>query len=291
MAETKQPERPRQARANVRRIGLKTRPSSDAYHFLLVSSWPRFFGLIAAAYLTTNSIFACLYLARPGCLENAREGAFLDAFFFSIQTMATIGYGKMSPVTTYANVLVTFESLLGILAVALVTGLTFAKFARPTARVLFSNVLVVSKRDGVRSLMFRMANERQNQIVDANLHVVLTINDKTEEGEAVRRFHTLSLTRSRAATFALTWTCIHPITPDSPLFGLKMEDLVTRGAGFLVSLTGIDETFVQTVHASHDWSASDVRFDHRFTDILVQLPDGGRAVDYTKFHDTAEVAA
>ena len=138
-------------------------PAGDLYHFLLTTSWWRYFGLIALAYLVMNGLFAIGYHVVPGSLESAREGSFADAFFFSIQTMATIGYGKMAPATTYANVLVTLESLMGILGVALITGMTFAEIARPTARVLFSHYAVLAKRDGVRSLMFRMANEGQTK--------------------------------------------------------------------------------------------------------------------------------
>lgn len=271
----------------VERIGLARRPVfGDLYHYLLVTSWARFFALIAGTYLAANAVFALLYRAVPGSLESAAPGSFADCFFFSIQTMATIGYGKMVPATLYANVLVTFESLLGILGVALVTGLTFAKFARPTARVLFSRVCVVAQRDGVRSLLFRMANERDTQIVDANLHVVLSIEDVTPEGEKIRRFHSLELARDRAATFALSWTGIHPITAKSALFGLTKADLVGRNANLIVSLTGIDETFATTVHARASYGADAVLFDAVFEDIIVWKPDGTRAVDYTKFHAT-----
>lgn len=274
-------------RPRIERRGLRTGRFNDVYHFLLTTSWFGFFGLIGATYLGANLVFAALYFVVPGSLESARSGSFFDCFFFSIQTMATIGYGKMTPAGLYANVLVTFESMVGILGVALVTGLTFSKFARPTARVLFSKVCVVSKRDGVRSLMFRMANERATQIVDVNLHFVLTIDDTTEEGESIRRFHTLALTRSRAATFALSWTAIHPVTPDSPLFNMTADELARRRAGLMVSLTGIDETFAQTVHARFDWPAASIAFKKRFADILTES-EAGRVIDYAKFHDVID---
>jgi inward rectifier potassium channel len=272
--------------AVVERRGLSRRPAGDVYHYLLTTPWPVFFGLIASAYLFANAVFALAYTAWPGCLESATPGSLGDAFFFSIQTMATIGYGKMVPANTYANVLVTLESLLGILGVALVTGLTFAKFARPTARVLFSEIAVITTRDGARSFMFRMANERQSNIHDVNIHVVFAHDDVTVEGERVRRFHTLPLSRSRVATFALSWTAVHVINEESPLFGRNLEDLKRVRAGIIVTLTGIDETFAQQVHAHHDYSANAILFDRSFVDVLSVAEDGHRIIDYGKFHDT-----
>ncbi|HEY4119605.1 MAG TPA: ion channel [Byssovorax sp.] len=272
---------------HVERIGLKGSRWGDLYHFLLLTPWWRFFGLIALAYLAANALFAGLYVVVPGSLESARPGSFLDAFFFSVQTMATIGYGKMLPATVYANALVTIESLLGIFGVALVTGLTFAKFARPTARVLFSKVAVVSTRDGVRSLMIRMANERASQIVDVNLFMVLALNDVTPEGESLRRFHTLTLSRSRAATFALTFTAVHAIDAASPLATLAEADLHGRRAEIIAIVTGIDETFAQTVHARMNYTSTQILFDRRFVDVVKQLDATRRVLDYGRFHDTS----
>ncbi|HVY49358.1 MAG TPA: ion channel [Minicystis sp.] len=272
------------------RIGLRQRVFGDLYHFLLTTSWPRFFGLIAVAYAAANALFALVYVAIPGSLESATPGSFPDAFFFSVQTMATIGYGKMTPATTFANVLVTCESLIGIFGVALVTGLTFAKFARPRARVTFSKNAVVSKRDGVRSLMLRMRNERASQIVDVNLFMVVGINDVTAEGELVRRVLTLELQRARVATFALSWTAIHKIDASSPLHGLTAEDLVRRRAEIILILTGIDETFAQMVHARVNYPADAILFGRRFADIVMDVGGRRRVIDYTKFHDTVPAA-
>jgi inward rectifier potassium channel len=272
-------------RLRIERIGLRRALFGDLYHYFMVSAWWQFFGMIAIAYATTNALFALAYFAAPGAIENARPG-FLDMFFFSVQTMATIGYGKMVPITTYANALVTLESLLGIFGVALVTGLTFAKFARPTARVSFSKVAVVSRRDGVTSLMVRMANERQSYIVDVNLFLVLALNDKTPEGENVRRFHTLELQRSRAATFALSWTAIHPVDEKSAFAAMTPETLAKRRAELILVITGIDETFAQQVHAVASFSADQILFGRRFSDIVTQLEDGRRVLDHGRLDET-----
>src|SRR5208337_4984173 len=155
-----------------------------------------------------NAAFALVYVLGGDSIENARPGSFTDAFFFSVQTMATIGFGKMVPRTGLANVLVTLESLVGLLGLAIATGLVFAKFSRPTARVLFSRVAVISPWDGVRSLMFRMANERDNRIIEAQVHVVLMRNEATAENVLVRRVHDLALLRHNNPSFALSWTAI-----------------------------------------------------------------------------------
>jgi inward rectifier potassium channel len=273
------------ATATVVRLGLKRRFLADLYHSLLHMRWRWIVPLIALVYVVVNSLFAIAYMACGDGIENARPGQFADAFFFSVQTLATIGYGKMVPRSPIANLLVAFEALIGMVGTAMATGLMFAKFSRPTARVIFSNVAVVTTRDGVPSLMFRMANERGNQIVEATLHVVFARTERTLEGESVRRFYDLELSRSSTALFTLTWTAIHPIVETSPLFGRDVEQLRAARASIIVSLMGYDETFSQTVHARHSYEVDDIRWDVNFEDILLELPDGRRAIDYSKFHD------
>jgi inward rectifier potassium channel len=267
------------------------RPSfNDLYHFLVAAPWRWLIGLVVAAYAAANLLFALLYLAGGDCIENARPGSFADAFFFSVQTMATIGYGKLIPRTAYANSLVTLEALIGMLFVAMSTGLIFSKFARPAARVLFSNVAVVTPRDGVPTLQFRMANERANQIVEAQVRLMLTRDEVTREGETLRRFYDLPLARDRNAIFALTWTAMHAITPDSLLHGETAESLAASKTEFVVSLVGTDETIAQTIHARWSYLPAEIVWNARFADILTVLPDGRRLVDYARFHDTVPVA-
>lgn len=257
---------------------------ADVYHHLLTSSWPSLLLQIAGAFTLANAIFALGYFLNGG-IANARPGSFSDVFFFSVETMATIGYGQMSPVSLVAHILMSIEALTGLIGLALVTGLIFAKFSRPTARVRFSRVAVISKRDGVPSLMFRMANVRSNQIVEAQIHVVLARQEFTMEGEEVRRFHDLALSRHRNAIFAYSWTAIHPIDPDSPLFGATPESLAASRAGVIVSLTGIDETFSQTVYARHAYSARDIVWGARLADITTHTPEGSFALDMSKFDE------
>jgi inward rectifier potassium channel len=265
------------------------KPLGDLYHFLISGSWPRLLGVLVVLFVAANALFALGYVAVPGSVANARPGSFGDAFFFSVQTMATIGYGGMLPRTVYANVLVTVEALVGLVGLALVTGLAFAKFSRPTARVLFSRVAVIAPHEGVPSLMFRMANARGNNIAEAHLHAVLARNEVTVEGETMRRFYELELVRRQSVLFQLSWTAIHPITERSPLHGARAADLAAIEAELVVSVSGFDETFAQTIHARHRYPAGEIVWGARFADILRRRSDGSRYIDYTAFHEIVRV--
>jgi inward rectifier potassium channel len=256
----------------------------DLYHFLVTCSWPALIGIIAASFFLANIVFATGYYFDQG-IENAHSGSFADMFFFSVQTMATIGYGKMEPVTLFSNILVSVEALTGLLALALMTGLVFSKFSRPTARVRFSRNVVIGPRDGALSLMIRAANMRANRIVEANIHVVLAKQEVTIEGDVVRRLYDLETTRSRSAMFALSWTAVHRIEEGSPLFGETRESLANTAPEIIVSIIGLDETFSQTVHARHTFKLDEMIWGARFADVLVLHPDGSRSVDYTRFDE------
>jgi inward rectifier potassium channel len=261
------------------------RQAGDLYHFLISGSWPRLLGFVALGFVASNTVFALGYLAVPHSIAHAHPGSFSDAFFFSVQTMATIGYGLEAPRTLWANILVVFEALVGLVGLALVTGLAFAKFSRPTARVVFSRQAVISPHEGVPSLMFRMANARGNNIVEAQLHVVFVRNETTTEGDTMRRFYDLDLVRRRSALFRLSWTAIHPITERSPFHGASPADLEAVQAEVVVSLLGFDETFSQTIHTRYSYRSTDIVWGARFVDILRQRPDGESYVDYEHFHD------
>jgi inward rectifier potassium channel len=256
----------------------------DGYHALLATTWPRFTAIIVLAYTAINVAFALAYALVPDAIANARDGV-LDDFFFSVQTLATIGYGTMYPQTLYGNVLVAVESTVGILALPVVTGLVFAKFARPTARVMFSERALITVRDGIPSLVFRMANLRRNQIVEARARVVLARQETTPEGERIRRIHDLPLLRSESPLFALTWAATHPITATSPLAGATPATLAEWDAEIIVSLVGIDETLSQTIHARWSYLPDEIVWGGRYADVLTRLPDGRRRVDFARFQD------
>ncbi len=269
--------------------GAPTRALDDLYHYLVTASWPALIGIIALAFLIANLVFAVGYYLDGG-VENARYRSFADMFFFSVQTMATIGYGKLVPVTLFSNILVSIEALIGLLALALMTGLVFAKFSRPTARVRFSRYVVVGPRDGTTSLMIRMANMRANRIVEANIHVVLARNETTVEGESIRRFYDLTMTRNRSAMFALSWTAVHRIVEGSPLFGQTHDSLAKGRSEIVVSITGLDETFSQTIHARHTYEVDEIMWGARFADVLILDSDGSRSIDYSHFDDVEMLA-
>jgi inward rectifier potassium channel len=267
-------------------LGLRPHPLADLYHSLLTARWWAFLLFVVAAYVAINALFALVYLELGDGIEHARPGSFADAFFFSIQTMATVGYGNFWPRTTAANLLATFEMILGGVGLALMAGLAFARFARPTARVLFSEVAVVRRWEGVPALMFRMANARSSQIVEARIGVMLVRTERTAEGDEVRRLTDLSLVRSQHALFALTWTAVHLIDERSPLRGEDPRSLAEREAVLVVSFTGYDENLANTVHARHAYRAGQIHFARRFADVLRRGDRGERVIDYARFHDT-----
>src|SRR5207248_2822898 len=274
----------REGRSNLVLIGVQRHFYTDVYHSWLRSPWRVGIAALTALYLGLNCLFAAAYLAVGG-VANLRPGSFADAFFFSVQTIATIGYGHMVPVAVAADGLVTIESLVGLLGVAMATGLMLAKFARPTARVLWSNVTVVAPYEGTNALMFRVANQRGNQVVEAQVRVTMLISETTAEGSPIRRNIDLHLLRSVSTVFALSWTVVHPLTRDSPLVTHTREQLRKGRAEIVASLVGLDDAFNQTIHSRHVWDMDEIRWNARFVDIMGPLPDGRQGVDYTRFHD------
>jgi inward rectifier potassium channel len=272
------------ARVEVR--GRETRFYEDLYHNLLVCPWWQFFAMVGVLFLFLNAIFATLYLARPGSITGAREGSFEDAFFFSVQTFATIGYGAMSPATFYAHCVVTLEALMGLLSVALMTGITFSKFARPTARILFSDKIAIARFNGVPTVMFRMANWRGNFLVEATLRVNVLVDEKSHEGHVFRRPIDLPLVRDRNAIFFLSWTAMHVIDEKSPFAGPDaMDELRKKNAQIMLALNGIDETAGAQIHARRLYELDAIVPGSRFVDVITRTDDGTRVIDYAKFHD------
>ena len=271
----------------VRRLYRREVGALDLYHTLLTVPWGGFFAALAVSYLIFNLAFGLCYLLVGG-VANARPSSFADAFFFSIQTMATIGYGQFFPQSFAANLLVSVEVLLGMSGLALATGLIFARFSRPTARVLFSEVAVVTVHEGAPTLMFRAANQRRDQILEAQVSVSLLRDEQSAEGYPMRRFHDLALVRARTPMFLLTWTVMHRIDEKSPLFGATAQSLAAENVELVVTLIGLDASLSQTVHARYSYLADEIMWNRRFADILSFGTDGSRVVDYRRFHDLAE---
>ena len=270
------------------RVGLQEDWRGDLYHRALTLTWPRFMAVVAAVYVAANLVFASLYWLQPGAVMNS-TGSYLDAFFFSVETFGTIGYGVLAPATVYANSIMTVETLCGIMLVALTTGLMFARVSRPTARVLFSRVAVVTTYDGAPMLMVRMGNQRISQIVQAEVTMTLVSSERNKEGAFMRRFYDLRLERDHTPIFAMSFQAMHRIDENSPLFGATHQTLVEREAELLVTVTGLEETMAQVVHARASFLPDEILFDHRFVDIFGVTDAGRRAVDYRRFHDTEKL--
>jgi inward rectifier potassium channel len=257
----------------------------DPYHLMLTVNWLGFVLIVSFIYISINALFAILYLLGGDCLVGAKPGSFADAFFFSVQTLGSIGYGVISPKTIYANVIVTIEAITSLLAIAMVTGLAFARFTKPNARVMFSEVAVISPYNNVQTLSFRAANERRNLILEAQIRVDFSIDQVTQEGEFVRRFYELPLLRHRTSSFNLAWTVRHFIDEASPLYGLTPELMAAGHAAIIVSLVGIDETVAYTINARKTYSAHEILWNCRFVDMISVAPDGSRYLDYQHFHN------
>jgi inward rectifier potassium channel len=270
------------------RQGLERRWFKDVYHYLVSASWPTVMLWVAAVFVAVNALFAVGYLLIGG-VSNARPGSFSDVFFFSVQTLATIGYGVMVPQSGGANALVTVQAFAGGVGLALITGLVFAKFSRPTSRVKFSKVAVIGDYRGRRCLMFRMANEREDRIVQPQLYAVLMRAEPEESGGYFIRVHDLNLARDRHAFLTLTWVVIHPIDERSPLRDATPDSMSRDRATVVVSMVGIDEGLSQTIHASYTYRAQDIRWNTRFVDVIKPRDGGGWAIDYALFDNVIEV--
>ena len=263
---------------NVVRLGLPWWRSLNLYHTLVSCRWPTSYGLLALAYLVTNLAFALAYVAcGPEALAGSNSvtwpDRFFDAFFFSVQTLATIGYGALSPRGLAANVLVAIEALMGLLGVALATGLSFARFARPQARIRFADKAVVAPYGEGTGFMFRLVNEQSSQLVDVDATVVLSFLDPKLTGRAARKFVPLELERSRVVFFPLHWTVVHPITPKSPLAGFDADTLLKSEAEVFILLTAFDEASSQTVHTRTSYKAEEIAFGVHYRDMFVGAGD------------------
>jgi inward rectifier potassium channel len=265
-------------------VGRKLAPHEDLYHWVLALSWAQFFFAVTVAFVLVNAVFAAVYAAAPGSISNT--AGLLDCFFFSVQTLGTIGYGTMAPMTTFGHVVVSVEALVGMLMTALVTGLTFVRFARPTARILFSDKAIIARRNGVPHLMFRLANWRRNQIVEAEISVGILVTERTKEGDTMRRPVPLTLVRRENAMFLLTWTVLHVIDESSPFHGEgALDRLRAERAEIYISVSGLDETIAQVIHARYRYAMDDIVTNARFVDVLQTQDDGTRVIDFDKFHD------
>jgi inward rectifier potassium channel len=271
----------------VNTYGLPKHFWQDLYHHCLTASWPVFFGSIVLVYLLLNTLFALLYLCGSHAIANAEPG-FLSAFFFSVETLATVGYGDMHPQTVYAHLVSSVEMFFGMGSIAVITGLVFARFSRPRARLLFARHPVVASFDGQSTFMIRMANARQNVVIDASAKLRMLRQEITAEGVELRRIHDLPLIRHETPVFSLGWTVMHVVDAASPLYGESAESLSRADSAFILTVQGFDETTSQQMLARQFFSCETVRWQHRYVDVMSVDQEGRHHLDYSKFHDLVE---
>jgi inward rectifier potassium channel len=258
----------------------------DLFHHFMTVSWPRLFATLAAFFFVFDLLFGFVYYLVPGCVANLSPAGFAGDFFFSVETLATVGYGEMHPATFFGHLVAMIEIFVGLMSLALITGLMFARFSRPQARFLFTKNGVVRPVAGKPTLMFRAANERQNVVQDASARLHMLRDEVTEEGFRIRRIIDLPLLRSQHPMFGLGWTIMHVIDEASPLSSATAESLSNSKTWFVLSLGGTDENTGQTLMARSEYSSAVIRWNETFHDILEEAPDGTMHVDYNKFHDT-----
>lgn len=283
----------RSDRPDIVRVGDDRAPIGDLYHALIRMSWPAFIALFIFLFLAFNMAFAFCYTLDPGGLNASASdhlASFATAFFFSVHTVATVGYGNIYPVDLFANIVVVIEITFGLLFFALTSGLIFARFSRPTARVLFSDFAIVRDVQGAPTLMLRAANRRHNFIFEANVRCSLLRREEVD-GRQMRRFYDLQLDRSSTPVFVLSWLIMHHIDEASPLFGLDQDRFESNGDEIIVLLTGLDSSVSQLIHARVAYGPGDVLWDHEFADVLSTDEIGRSVIDYRRFHEVSPKGA
>jgi inward rectifier potassium channel len=271
------------------KVGVSRFSIDDPYYLVLSMRWPTFVASVLLLFLAANLAFAGLYWLAPGSVANARPHDFADAFFFSVETLATVGYGVMTPATTYGHAVATAEIFLGMFLTALATGAFFARFARPRARLVFSDAAVIAPYGEGSALMVRVASRRMQGISEPRARMSYLRNEVV--GDVIyRRFTELKLVRDNIPVLSLSWTLIHPIDRDSPMFDMSEARLAAEGPNLMVSVTGFDEAISSTIADRKVYRPDEVRLGHRFDDILRDLPGGFIELDITRIHDTSPVA-
>jgi inward rectifier potassium channel len=261
----------------------------DTYHWVLCLSWPRFVAFLLAVYFALNLVFASAYALGGACIGEMTPGSFPEALFFSIETLATVGYGHMYPANLYGHLVVTTEIIVGMFWVAVITGLIFVRFARPTARIVFSDCLVIAPFDGRLSIMFRVANLRHTTMAEAEFRLLYSRDERVAEGDDIRRFYDLKVYPDRMISFPAALIIRHTIDEQSPLSGVSAERLEKEDAFFVASTLSLELVMAASVQNSQDYSWDEVRFGERFVDVYTETEGGRLTVDYGRLHETEPV--
>jgi len=267
---------------DVTKIGVSRFDLRDPYHLALTASWPTFAIAVLVLYTAINILFATLYTAVPGAIGNARPGSIADGFFFSMETLATVGYGQMYPATTYGHVVSVAEIMSGMAFTAIVTGLIFVRFSRPRAKILFADHAVITPYNGMPTLMLRIGNGRMSMLTDLRVKVSALIRESSAEGFNIRRVNDLALMRSSVPMFAFTMTMMHCIDEDSPLYGHTAQSLLDGDVRLFLSVEARDPAISATVHDIRDYKAHQVRFGMKYADTVMVVDDGRTLADLTR---------
>jgi inward rectifier potassium channel len=260
----------------------------DTYHFILTLSWPGFAGIVFGIYLLINVLFAALYMLNPHAIAEMAPGSFLAAFFFSVETLATVGYGHLYPETFYGHLIAMLEIMVGMFGLAVITGLIFVRFSRPTARIHFSKVAVIAPFDGTLNLMIRVANLRHQAMVEPKFRMILLRIVLTAEGDDVRRFHPLKLEFDHLISFPAVLTVRHRIDKQSPLFGMTPEDFQRLDFRIIASIVGVDTVIVAPVESFGDYNFDQIEWNRRFVEIYDRNKKGEWTVDYGRIDETED---
>ncbi|MDB4901543.1 MAG: Inward rectifier potassium channel Kirbac3 [Mucilaginibacter sp.] len=275
---------------NVKRIGLPFFNTANNYHMLITMSWTKFWLLVLSGYSIVNMIFAVVYISLGtdslnGTLGNTSFDHFMNAFFFSAQTLSTVGYGHIYPRGMWANSAAALESMMGLLAFALATGLLYGRFSRPSARIVYSkNLLVAPYLENSKGIMFRLANFRRNILIDLQIEIIFSFNE-TVNGKTERRFYPLELERRNVSVLTTSWTIVHPLNEKSPLVDMTKEDLENTEASFAVLLKAFDDTFSQTVHSRTAYQHHEIVWGAKFKPVFDRAPDGRIVLDLSRIND------
>jgi inward rectifier potassium channel len=272
------------------KLNVKEFDLRDTYHLILTLTWPGFAGVVFGIYLLINVFFAILYMLNPRAIAEMAPGSFFDAFFFSVETLATVGYGHMYPETFYGHLIAMLEIMVGMFGLAVITGLIFVRFSRPTARIQFSKVAVIAPFDGVPNLMIRVANLRHQAMVEPEFRMLFMWDTVTAEGDDVRRFRSLRLEFDHLIAFPAVMTIRHPIDEESPLFGLTPEDSQKQDIRILASIVGVDTVIVAPVQSLRDYNYDQIEWNRRFVEIYDQNEAGDWTVDYARIDETEDIA-
>jgi len=261
----------------------------DLYHSFLKLTWIQFLIGFVAIFLVVNCIFGFLFWLDPESIAGVETKGYVNYFFFSVQTLATIGYGAMYPKDIYGHVLVTLEAMTGLLSIGMFAAIAFARLSLPKSRIVFSSVAVITQHEEIPTLMFRLSNNRNNSVIGAKISLSLFKQEVSKEGLTMRRIYDLNLLRDSTPMLALTWLVMHPIDEKSPLYGLSKVDFDSKEIAIIATVTGLDETLSQTIHAKTTYLNKDILWNNRFTDMFRENEKGEQFIDLRGLNNVVSI--